>query len=350
MAEVRPLRLSRWSRYELHAINALCAFLPDLEALILPAVRESLAEFGCELTPRREPPSRASLPTSRASTWLALTAGSDTALWIEISTAIAVDIASAVAGVAGDRLGPVAPEQGLTPLQSALLIYAAVTVVQSLPPAWQPVVLEGMVAPQEGVDRWSSICYVCRTAARVGTLRLWTPLRSVPNRGPGQAERIASADDFPIVLSVIIAQRRFSVATLRCATPGDLLLAERGLRPSSATLVAEGGCGVSVSGYLSQEGFHIEEEMMADRHQTVQPVLDQLTATLEIAAGTVTLPLKEILGLLPGQVLSLDQRLDQPVAVRVSGRVVGHGELVDIDGILGVRLTDWRYDATSDAS
>ena len=42
--------------------------------------------------------------------------------------------------------------------------------------------------------------------------------------------------------------------------------------------------------------------------------------------------------LVVGQVVSLGRPLAGPFEVRAAGRVIGHGELVDIEGELGVRI------------
>ena len=42
----------------------------------------------------------------------------------------------------------------------------------------------------------------------------------------------------------------------------------------------------------------------------------------------------------PGYVFKLHQPLDRHVAVRANGKTIGRGELVDVDGRVGVRLLD----------
>jgi len=66
-----------------------------------------------------------------------------------------------------------------------------------------------------------------------------------------------------------------------------------------------------------------------------------LAATpIEVVAelGRITLRGDEVLGLSPGAVLAVGARVRQ-VTVRVGGAAWAEGEIVDIEGELGVRIT-----------
>ncbi len=76
-----------------------------------------------------------------------------------------------------------------------------------------------------------------------------------------------------------------------------------------------------------------------ERGASVQETLgDDATVEIAVAAGSVTLSMRRLLELAPGQVLSLGRPLGGPVELRVGARVVGRGELVNDDGELGVRV------------
>ena len=57
--------------------------------------------------------------------------------------------------------------------------------------------------------------------------------------------------------------------------------------------------------------------------------------------GQVDLSLAEISRMVAGTVLELDKGKTDPVHLAVNGKVLGTGELVEIDGRLGVRVTGW---------
>lgn len=78
--------------------------------------------------------------------------------------------------------------------------------------------------------------------------------------------------------------------------------------------------------------------------RTVDVAAVLAAAPLEVVAelGRVVLSGEEVAGLGPGAVLALGRVGASPVALRVGGEVWAEGELVDVDGELGVRVTRVR--------
>lgn len=71
--------------------------------------------------------------------------------------------------------------------------------------------------------------------------------------------------------------------------------------------------------------------------------LDAIPVRLGFDLGARGMPLGEVRRLRPGQTLVLDCEVaTAPVSLRANGRCIGHGELVDIDGRLGVRIVSLR--------
>jgi len=69
-----------------------------------------------------------------------------------------------------------------------------------------------------------------------------------------------------------------------------------------------------------------------------QSVADDVTVEVACQLGSLQLTARRVLELAPGQVLPLDRRLGGPVELVVGTRVIGTGELVDVDGELGIRV------------
>ena len=65
---------------------------------------------------------------------------------------------------------------------------------------------------------------------------------------------------------------------------------------------------------------------------------DDASVELTVALGTTQLTLRSVLELAVGQIVQLGRPLAGPFELRALGRVVGRGELVDVDGELGVRI------------
>jgi flagellar motor switch protein FliN len=76
------------------------------------------------------------------------------------------------------------------------------------------------------------------------------------------------------------------------------------------------------------------------------PNLDTILAipvTVQVVLGTTTMPVARLMKLGRGAIISLDQKVGDPVNVLVNGRVVARGEVVVVDesnSRFGVSLTE----------
>ncbi|MCX5744178.1 MAG: FliM/FliN family flagellar motor switch protein, partial [Proteobacteria bacterium] len=73
------------------------------------------------------------------------------------------------------------------------------------------------------------------------------------------------------------------------------------------------------------------------RHSMALP--DEAELELTVTLGTTKLALRTLVELTVGQIVPLGRPLAGPFELRAAGKLVGAGELVDIDGELGVRIT-----------
>jgi len=64
----------------------------------------------------------------------------------------------------------------------------------------------------------------------------------------------------------------------------------------------------------------------------------ELEATIRF--GNRQLPLGEILGFVPGDVVELEQHVNEPAQLIVAGRAIAKGEVVVVDGNFGLRITE----------
>jgi len=67
-------------------------------------------------------------------------------------------------------------------------------------------------------------------------------------------------------------------------------------------------------------------------------LLDDVTVAMVVELGRVMVSAADIMGLRPGQVIELSRSPGEPVDLVVDGKRIGKGELVEIDGELGVRI------------
>ncbi len=72
--------------------------------------------------------------------------------------------------------------------------------------------------------------------------------------------------------------------------------------------------------------------------------IDHVLMPLAFDLGELKLSVEELKQLTPGRVFAIDRPIDQAVFLRVNGMVVGRGQLVEIDGSLGVMIQSLRLE------
>jgi flagellar motor switch/type III secretory pathway protein FliN len=112
---------------------------------------------------------------------------------------------------------------------------------------------------------------------------------------------------------------------LSSLAPGDVVFADD-LEPA---LVLPGG--LTVRGRLEDDLLHVEEIRMTET-QAAYPI------TIAVELGRATITFGELAALAPGVALPLDLRRDGHVVLRAGERALARGQLVDVDGALGIRI------------
>ncbi len=60
---------------------------------------------------------------------------------------------------------------------------------------------------------------------------------------------------------------------------------------------------------------------------------------VSVEVGRTQMALDEILQLVPGSIVALDKKAEEPVDLRVNGKLVARGEVVMVDDTYGLRIT-----------
>ena len=68
-------------------------------------------------------------------------------------------------------------------------------------------------------------------------------------------------------------------------------------------------------------------------------VLD-VPVSLSVELGTTQLPMKDVLELGEGSVITLDKEADAPVELFINGRLIARGEVVVIEDRFGIKITE----------
>jgi type III secretion protein Q len=112
-----------------------------------------------------------------------------------------------------------------------------------------------------------------------------------------------------------------------------VLLEPAGWAPDALVLPG----GARASGSLGAEGFRIEEVDMPAR-------TPQLPITLEVELCRIELPVGELARLEAGAVLPLPIDRSGRVVLRAGERAVARGQLVDLEGAVGIRIETVEVD------
>jgi type III secretion protein Q len=132
----------------------------------------------------------------------------------------------------------------------------------------------------------------------------------------------------PLPVSVRSGRAPLTAAELEALAEGDVVLLDAPGESRDA-LVLPGG--TRFTGRLRDDCFEVEEVTTMERSTNVSVLLEVELARLEV-------PLSEIARLQPGAALPLAIDRRGLVTLRVGDRTVARGELVDIDGVVGVRV------------
>jgi flagellar motor switch protein FliN/FliY len=85
------------------------------------------------------------------------------------------------------------------------------------------------------------------------------------------------------------------------------------------------------------EGQQADERTPADVNLDL--VLD-IPVEVSLRVGSTDISIRDLVSLVEGSVIALDQDAGEPMDVLVNGTLIAHGEIVIVDDQYGVRLTD----------
>lgn len=158
----------------------------------------------------------------------------------------------------------------------------------------------------------------------------------------------------PLRLPIVLGEVPLTVADLQSLIAGDVVLLPtstpgEGLRVH-LPVTARHALSASIDGdrltFLDRGNFMSTD--VSEPGDAAQPAASSLPAvpveevTLKVVfdLGEIELSLPEVRALVPGQVIDLGRLPTQAVRVSVNGRRIGTGEIVEIEGRLGVRLLE----------
>ena len=155
----------------------------------------------------------------------------------------------------------------------------------------------------------------------------------------------------PANLALGVGRVRLTGAELRGLSPGDVVvLDEDGLVARNgaarvgfgeawldATVRRDGDRWLFEIGELFERR-RPKETTMGEGSTATTQVTHDTNVEVEAVVGRTTITFAELSRLRPGQIFVADRSVGDPVDVVANGAVVGRGELVDVEGRLGIRI------------
>lgn len=185
--------------------------------------------------------------------------------------------------------------------------------------------------------------------------------------GPPRAKRIhapiaATVQQWPVQFRLTVGCSRVPGREVRRLVPGDLIELDSGGHPLSGlgmvSVVFTNRGGTRFGKWLDRRRIRIlsEKEREAEMKTTTQ-TREEITAVLEspegedtaslevvirVELGEVSMTVEAASQLLPGRIIALNRDAGSEVVLKVGNQVIGHGELVEYEGVLAVEVTAVR--------
>ena len=155
----------------------------------------------------------------------------------------------------------------------------------------------------------------------------------------------------PLGVPLVVGEAVTNLNDLRALSPGDVWLSRNGMwidenLHGTGTLSApNANRGVAVD--VSRERIvlkgtrvaHMTEAQTKPDELALGETLADVPVVVRVELAAVTLPAAEWAELRPGDVVQTGKSVGGPVTLRVAGQAIAHGELVSVEGELGVRIT-----------
>jgi len=194
-----------------------------------------------------------------------------------------------------------------------------------------------------------------------GVVRAWIPEAALaaplPQAWRAGAERLAT---LPITLVLEVGSAELVASELASLTPGDVVVLDR----CSVRRTEIGSSGISgtavlraagatrtrwqlaiADGVARLEGRARNEERRMTRDTTTAgksgdaiELVGDAPIELRVEIARVSLPLEDLAQLKPGEIVTTGRPLGAEVILRAGERIIATGELVDVDGEVGVRV------------
>ena len=189
--------------------------------------------------------------------------------------------------------------------------------------------------------------------------RLWVPTKAAAL--PAVPPDLEPFRELPVLVRAEVGAVSLSAADVALLSPGDVVLLDSAhARPEAGAWVGDvrvGVIGARMPWFAATpeptgvrvriRSVLIDKEMvpMADKETaagpgSLGPLAAEVPVEVVVELGRATMTVGVLSALSPGEVVVLDRGPTDPVTLTAGNRVLGRGELVVVDGQVGVRIVD----------
>lgn len=180
--------------------------------------------------------------------------------------------------------------------------------------------------------------------------------------------RKAQMIDVPLLLKFEVGETVLQVHEFQKLAPGDVVALDRFyIGDDSRVKITSGGRALFWATHNGKE-LQLVENIMSEDENVIEASPEgsvdtdsstgdgaapgtadagAIPVTLNLVLDSQKTTLKALNSLSPGQVIPTSKSVDSPVAISVNGKVVGSGDLVDVEGKIGVRILQFLGKGTS---
>lgn len=292
-------------------------------------------------------------------------------LAVELEPAMALAIVDRVLGGEGASPAAAAPLSAVE--EGVLAFLAARACAADTSPATACVVVD-VFETREGLRGWlgegTIACWglTLVLGARQAPARLWVPERTLSRASVAIAGELPRAlGEVPVRLAARLGRASLPAREVASLAAGDVLLpdelgcgrdAHGAPEPSELSLTSGSGAAVVrlrrdggdwivrglERGAPPRSATLVEAAMTESKEEIVRTgelaVVAEVPVEVSIELGRIELRVSELAALVPGRVISARIPVGGPVELRAAGRTLAVGELVDVEGELGVRILE----------
>ncbi len=102
--------------------------------------------------------------------------------------------------------------------------------------------------------------------------------------------------------------------------------------------VAEAGAELAAAAVQPVAFGQLGSGVQGDENKNLDLLMD-VEIPIAVEVGRTEMSLEEVLKIVPGSVIALDKKSEEPVDLRVNGKLVARGEVVLVDDAYGLRIT-----------